>query len=108
MLKYVSHRYDHTYVSQSDIEPENKMEYIKGSVHGRDDLEEYMYSADEDNIFPLPENIKKKFAVPVGYEIKAAPMDSGCSTTNVAHAKGFVSTNPCDSNITVADHGTRP
>ena len=51
----------------------------------------------------LPSHILKKYSVPVGYRVEAAPMDSGCSTTNLSHEDGFSKRLPSDSTVNVAD-----
>ena len=55
------------------------------------DLLEYAFSSEDNDGKPsLPYSTLKKFSVPVGYTIKSAVVDSGCTTSNFSHSDGFV------------------
>ena len=71
---------------------------------------EYAYGASDydgsEGEPPLPPSILKRYYVPVGYTIRAAPMDSGCTTTTFAHSDGFTNTWESTSRLRVADQKT--
>ena len=71
---------------------------------------EYAYGASDhdgsEGEPPLPPSILKRYYVPVCYTIRAAPMDSGCTTTTFAHSDGFTNTWESTSRLRVADQKT--